>query len=138
MTEEVMQQLGLKISRANTRDSFMKGVINNLETAFDFCPSAPFLINVVVVDDINKFGIIIRDNLIEHLNGSIHRKQSRAIIPHPEGGNYTIYNEPFVRSLVENTDEIDDQVLCINNGLNDWFIQEGKLDMGTVEEMKGI
>jgi hypothetical protein len=59
MTEEVMRQLGLKISRANTRDDFVKGAINNLEIAFDSCPGTPFLINVVVVDDINKFGIII-------------------------------------------------------------------------------
>jgi hypothetical protein len=117
MTEEVMQQLGLKISQANTRDNFAKGIINNLEVAFDSCPSAPFLINVVVVDDINNFGIIICNDLIEHLNGSIHREQSRAIIPHPEGGFYTIYNEPFVGSPVENPDEIDDQLLCINSGL---------------------
>jgi ribonuclease HI len=138
MTEEVMRQLGLKISCANTRDDFVKGAINDLEIAFDSFPSTPFLINVVIVDDINKFNIIICDDLIEHLNGSIHREQSRAIIPHPEGGHYTIYNEPFVGSPVENPDEIDDQLLCINNGLNDWFIQEGKLDMDIVEETEGI
>jgi ribonuclease HI len=94
--------------------------------------------NVVVVNDINNFGIILHNDLIEHLNGSIHKEQSRAIIPHPEGGFFTIYNEPFVGSPVENPDEIDDQLLCINSGLNDWFIQEGKLDMDTVEETEGI
>jgi hypothetical protein len=110
MTEEVMRQLGLKISRANTRGNFVKGTIKDLEIAFDSCPDAPFQINVVVVDDINNFGIIICSKLIEHLSGSIHREQSKAIIPHPEGRYYTIYNEPFVGSPVENPDEIDDQL----------------------------
>jgi hypothetical protein len=43
MTEEVMRHLGLKISRANTRDDFVKGAINDLEIAFDSFPDAPFL-----------------------------------------------------------------------------------------------
>ena len=69
-----MHQLGLKISQANTIDNFTKGIINNLEVAFDSYPSAPFLINVVIIDDVNNFRIIFRSDLIEHLNGSIHKK----------------------------------------------------------------
>ena len=69
-----MQQLGLEISQANTIDNFAKGIINNLEVAFDSCPNAPFLINVVVVNDINNFEIILHNDLIEHLNGSIHKE----------------------------------------------------------------
>jgi hypothetical protein len=138
MTKEVMHQLGLKISRENTRDSFAKGIINNLEVAFDSCPSAPFLINVVNIDDVNNFRINLRNDLIEHLNGNIHKKQSKATIPQPEGGCFTVYNEPFVGSPVETPYEVNDQLLCINSGLNDWFIQEGKLDMDTVEETEGI
>jgi hypothetical protein len=49
MTEEVMRQLGLKISRTNTKDDFVKGAIKDLEVAFDSCPDAPFRINVFVV-----------------------------------------------------------------------------------------
>jgi hypothetical protein len=92
MTEEVMQQLGLEISQTNTKDDFVKGTIKDLEVAFDSCLDAPFLTDVFIVDDINKFGIIICDNLIAHLSGSIHREQSKAIIPHPEGGHYTVHN----------------------------------------------
>jgi hypothetical protein len=57
MTEEVMHQLGLSLSQANTRGDFAKGIINNLEVAFDSCPSAPFLINVVIIDDVNNLGL---------------------------------------------------------------------------------
>ena len=106
--------------------------------AFDSYPSAPFLINVVIVNDINNFGIILRNDLIEHLNGSIHKEQSRANILHLEGGFFIVYNKPFVGSPVETPDEVNDQLLCINSGLNDWFIQEGNLDMDTVEETEGI
>ena len=122
MTEEIMHQLGLKISRENTRDNFTKGIINNLEVAFDSCPSAPFLINVVVIDDVNNFGIILRNDLIEHLNGSIYKKQSIATIPHPKGRFFTIYNEPLIGSLVETSDEPSDQLLCIDSDLNKWLI----------------
>ena len=97
-------------------------------------PDAPFWINVFIVGDVNKFGIIICDELITHLGGSIHREQSEAVIPPPEGGHYTIHNEPFVGSPFEDPNEIDDQLLCINKSLSDWFIQEGKLNMYTVEE----
>jgi hypothetical protein len=76
MTEEVMQQLGLKISQINTKDDFVKGAIKDLEVSFDSYSDAPFRINVFVIGDINKFGIIICDELIAHLSGSIHREQS--------------------------------------------------------------
>jgi ribonuclease HI len=138
MTEEVMHQLGLKISRANTKGDFAKGIIDNLKVAFDSYPSAPFLINVVIIDDVNNFEIIFHKDLIKHLNGSIYKKQSKETIPHPEGGFFTIYNEPLVVSPVETSNEENDQLLCINSGLNDWFIQEGKLDMDTIEETEGI
>jgi ribonuclease HI len=138
MTEEVMQQLGLKVSMSNTKDEFVKGAIKDLEVAFDSYPDAPFLMNVFVINDINKFGIIICDELIAHLDGSIHREQSEVVIPHPEGGRCVIRSKPIVGAAVEDPDEVDDQLLCINSGLNDWFIQEGKLNMDTVEETEGI
>jgi ribonuclease HI len=106
--------------------------------AFNSCPNAPFLINVVVINAVNTFGVILHKDLIEHLNGSIHEQQSKATILHLEGGFFTIYNEPLVGSPVETSNEPSDQLLCINNGLNNWFIQEGKLDMDTVEETEGI
>jgi hypothetical protein len=106
--------------------------------AFDSCLSAPFLINVIIIDDVKNSGIILHKYLIKHSNGSIYKKQSKATIPHPEGGFFTVYNEPLVGSPVETSNEENDQLLCINSGLNDWFIQEGKLDMDTVEETEGI
>jgi hypothetical protein len=63
MTEEVMYQLGLRLSQTNTRGEFAKGIINNLEVAFDSCPSAPFLINVVIIDAVNNLGIILHKDL---------------------------------------------------------------------------
>jgi ribonuclease HI len=138
MMEEVMCQLGLILSQTNTGGDFAKGIINNLEVAFDSCPSAPFLINVVVIDAINNLGIILHKDLIEHLNGSIHKQYPKVTIPHPEGGFITIYKEPLVGSPVETSNEPSDQLLCIDSDLNNWFIQEGKLDVDAVEETEGI
>jgi ribonuclease HI len=138
MREEVMYQLGLSLSQPNTIGDFAKGIIKNLEIAFDSCPSAPFLIDVVIIDAVNNLGIILHKDLIEHLNGNFHGQQSKATIPHPEGGFFTLYNEPLVGSLVETFDESSDQLLCIGSDLNNWFVQEGKLDVNTIEETEGI
>jgi ribonuclease HI len=72
------------------------------------------------------------------LNGSIHKTAIQSNIPHPEGGFFTIYNEPFVGSPVETSDEQVTNFYASIVDLNDWFIQEGKLDMDTVEETEGI
>jgi hypothetical protein len=130
MMEEVMYRLGLSLSQTNTEGDFAKGIINNLEVAFNSCPNAPFLINVVVIDAVNNLEIILHKDLIEHLNGSIHKQQSKATIPHPEGGFFTIYNEPLIGSPVETYNETSDQLLCIDSGLNNWFILEGKVRCG--------
>jgi hypothetical protein len=74
MKKEFMYQLGLSLSQTNTGGDFAKGIINNLEVAFDSYSSAPFLINVVVIDAVNNLGIILHKDLIEHLNGIIHKK----------------------------------------------------------------
>jgi hypothetical protein len=74
MMKEVMYQLGLSLSQTNIRGDFAKGVINNLEVDFDSCPSAPFLINVVIVDVVNNLGIMLHKGLIEHLDGSVHKQ----------------------------------------------------------------
>jgi hypothetical protein len=118
MTEEVMQQLGLKISQFNTKDNFVKGAIKDLEVAFDSYPDAPFQMNVFVINDTNKFGIVVCDEFITHLGGSINREQSEVVIPHPEGGHYIIRNKPVAGTSVEDPDEVDDQLLCINSVLS--------------------
>jgi hypothetical protein len=73
MKEEVMYQLGLRLSQTNTGGDFEKGIIKNLEVAFDSRPSAPFLIDVVIVDVVSNLGIILHKGLIEHLDGNFHR-----------------------------------------------------------------
>jgi hypothetical protein len=93
--------------------------------AFDSYPSTPFLIDVVVIDVVSNLDIILHKGLIENLDGSFHRQQSKATIPHLEGGFFTIYNEPLIGSSVETFDEPSDQLLCINSDLNNWFVQEG-------------
>jgi hypothetical protein len=62
-----MHQLGMSLSRPNTRGGFAKGIIKDLEVAFDSCPSAPFFIDVIIVDALNSLGIILHKDLIKRL-----------------------------------------------------------------------
>jgi hypothetical protein len=114
MTEKIMHQLGLSLSRPNTRGGFAKGIIKDLEVAFDSCPSAPFFIDVIIVDALNSLGIVLHKDLIKQLAGSFYEQESKATIPHPEGGFFTLHNEPFVGTPVETHDELSDQLLCID------------------------
>jgi ribonuclease HI len=138
MTEKIMHQLGLSLSRPNTKGGFAKGIVKDLEVSFDSCPSAPFFIDVIVVDALNSFGIVLHMDLIKQLAGSFHEQESKATIPHPEGGFFTLHNEPFMGTPVETHDELSDQLLCIDCDVNNWLVQEGKLDIDTIEEFEGI
>jgi hypothetical protein len=137
MTEEIMHQLGLSLSQPNARGDFAKGVIKDLEVAFNSCPSAPFYI-VMVVDALNNWGIILHKDLIKHLAKSFQNQESKATIPHPEGGFFTLHREPLVGSPVETFDELSDQLLCIDSDVNNWFVQGGSSDIDTIEESEGI
>jgi hypothetical protein len=138
MVEEVMHQLGLSLSQPNDQGIFSKGIIKNLNVAFDSFPSAPFYIDVIVVDALSNWGIVFRKDLITHLVGRFQDQESKVIISHPEGGFFTLYREPLVGSLVETFDEPSDKLLCINNYIDNWFVQGGIPKDDTVKAPEGV
>jgi len=138
MTEKVMQQLGLSLSQPITQVDFAEGIIRNLNVAFDSFPSAPFTIDVFVIDDLSNWGIIFRKDLVEHLVGHFQDQGSKVVTPHPEGGFFTLHREPIVGSLIETPGEPDDQLLCINNGIDNGFIQEASFGGDTTKKPKGL
>jgi hypothetical protein len=93
---------------------------------------------VIVVDALNILGIILHKKLIKHLGGSFDEQESKVTIPHPEGGFFTLHNEPLIGSPVETLDKLSDQLLCIDSDVNNLFVQEGKLYIDTIEESEGI
>jgi ribonuclease HI len=123
MTERVMHQLGLSISQPNTQGGFTRGIIKDLSVSFHAFPDAPFTIDVLVIDTLSNWGILLRKDLIENLTGSFQDQGSKAIIPHPEGGFFTLHKEPITGCLIETPEEPDNQLLCVNNGIESWFIQ---------------
>jgi hypothetical protein len=92
----------------------------------------------MVIDYLINWGIIFHKDLIEHLAGSFQEQGSKVVIPHPEGGLFTLHREPLVGSLIETLDELDDQLLCINNGIDNWFAQEVIPGGNTTETPKGL
>jgi hypothetical protein len=122
MTEEVMHQLGLSLSQPNDQGHFAKGIIKNLNVSFDSFPSARFYIDMIVVDYLRNWGIVFHKDLITHLAGIFQDKESKVIISHPEGGFFTLYKEPLTGSLIETFDEPSDQIICINNDIDNWFV----------------
>jgi hypothetical protein len=78
---------------------------------------------VLVIDALSNWGIILRKDLIENLTRSFQNQGSEAIIPHPEGGFFTLHKDPITGCLIETPDEPNDQLLCVNNGIENWFVQ---------------
>jgi hypothetical protein len=74
--------------------------------------------------------------LIEKLAGSFQDQGSKAIIPLPEGGFFTLHKEPITVCLIEASEEPNDQLLCVNNGVENWFVQGGnfKDELGKTPE----
>jgi hypothetical protein len=138
MTERVMHQLGLSISQPNTREDFTKGIVKDLSVAFHAFPDAPFTIDVLVIDALSNWGIIFCKDLVENLAGSFQNQGSKAIIPHPEGGYFTLHKEPITGCLIETLGEPDDQLLCVNNDIENWFIQEASSRGETTKTPKGM
>ena len=103
-----MHQLGLSLSQPNTQGDFSKGIIRNLNVSFDSFPSTPFTIDMLVIDSLTNWGIIFHKDLVEYLAGNFLNQGSKVIIPHPEGGFFTLHREPIVGSLIETLGEPDD------------------------------
>jgi hypothetical protein len=127
MTKKVMHQLGLDISypNNNTQDGFTRGLIKDLVVSFHTFPDVSFKIDVIVIDTLSSWGILLCKYLVEKLGGSFQDQGSKAIIPHPEGGFFTLHKEPITGCLIEASEEPDDQLLCVNNGVESWFVQGG-------------
>ena len=77
---------------------------------------------MIVIDAMSNLGIILHKDLVRHLARSFHEQESKVTIPHPKGGFFTLYNEPLVGSPVEISDDLNDQLLCIDSDLNNWFV----------------
>jgi ribonuclease HI len=127
MTQRVMHQLGLSISQPynDTRDGFTRGLIKDLVVSFHTCPDVSFKIDVIVIDTLSSWGILLCKDLVEKLGRSFQDQGSKAIIPHPEGGFFTLHKEPITGCLIEASEEPTDQLLCVNNGVESWFVQGG-------------
>jgi hypothetical protein len=95
MNERVMHQLGRSISQPNTREYFAKGIIKDLNVSFHSFPDTPFTIDMLVIDALRNWGIILHKDLVENLAVNFQNLGSEVVIPHPEGGFFTLHKEPI-------------------------------------------
>jgi hypothetical protein len=70
-----------------------------------------------------QLGILLYKDLIGKLTGRFQDQGSKAIIPHLEGGFFTLHKEPITGCLIETFKESNNQLLCANNGVESWFVR---------------
>jgi hypothetical protein len=92
----------------------------------------------MVIDTLSSWGILLCKDLIEKLGGSFQYQGSKAIIPHPKGDFFTLHKEPITGCLIEASREPNDQLLCVNNGVENWFVQVGNFQDEIGKTHKGV
>jgi hypothetical protein len=132
-----MYQLGLNISQPNTQDGFTRYIIKDLIFSFHACHDVSFKIDVMVIDTLSSWGILLCKELIENLTRSLQDQGSKAIIPHPKGGFFNLHKEPITGCLIETPEEPNGQLLCVN-GVESWFVQGGNFKDELEKTPKGI
>jgi hypothetical protein len=95
MTERVMHQLGISISQPNTQDGFTRGIIKDLVVAFHTFPDVSFKIDVIVIDTLSSWGILLCKDLVEKLGGSFQDQGSKGYYTPSRREDFS----PFTRNL---------------------------------------
>jgi len=91
-----------------------------------------------VIETLSNYGILLCKDLIDILNKSFQDQGSKANIPHPKGGFFTLHKEPITRCLIETPKETDNHLLCINNGIESLSIQGENLEDEIRKTLEGI
>jgi len=69
MNERVMRQLGISISQPNIKHNFTLGIIKDLTVAFHTFPDVSFKIDVMVIDALSSWGILLSKYLVTKIGG---------------------------------------------------------------------
>jgi hypothetical protein len=77
------------------------GLIKDLKVSLVAFPDISLVMNNVVIDIPDVWGILLSKEWVATLGGNLHMDLSYATIPHPEGGFVTLYKEHFVQYQVE-------------------------------------
>jgi hypothetical protein len=98
------------VSGVDSKPIMICGLIKDLRVSLSAFPSISVVMDVVVIDIPDAWGMLLSREWVATLGGILHMDLSYATIPHPEGGFVTLYREPFSRHQVESqknpTDEI--------------------------------
>jgi len=120
MTLKVMKQLGLEVTRPygnvcriDSKAIGMCGLIEDLEVFLARYPEIVIVVmGVVVLDVLDKWGMILYGKWAATLGGTLHMDLSYATIPIGDESHAILYNQPKKRMHVE--DPVSDYELDIS------------------------
>jgi hypothetical protein len=92
----------------------------------------------MVIVTLSSWWILLCKNLVGKITESFQDQGSKAITPHPERGFFTLHKEPIIGCLIETLEEPNDQLLCVNNGVESWFVQGGNFEDELIKTPGGI
>jgi hypothetical protein len=130
MPLRVMEQLGLKTTRPyrnvcamDSREVKVFGIIKNLVVHLVVYPDIAILMDVVVIDIPDSWGMLLSRKFSTDLGGSLQMDISYATIPTQEGTFVTLYREQFKRYHVEDPKEpMNEFVYTVDDNMGNYAI----------------
>jgi hypothetical protein len=111
MTLKVMRQLGLEVTRPygnvcgiDSKAISTYGLIENLEVHLARYPEIVFVMDIVVVDIPDIWGMLLSRKWAATLGGTLQMDLSYATIPIGNEAHVILYNQPMTRAHVEEID----------------------------------
>lgn len=107
MSLKVTNQFNLEITQPcrnvcgiDSRAILVCGLIKDLKVSSITYPDIPLLMDVVLIDIPNAWGMLLSRESIATLGSNLQMDLSYATIPHPKGGFVTLYRKPMPLSLI--------------------------------------
>jgi hypothetical protein len=124
---KVMNQLGLNITRPyrnltgiNSRAIHVCGLIKDLKVSLATYLDISLLMDVVVIDVLDAWGMLFSRKLVATLGGSLQMDLSYATIPNHEGGFVTLYRELVVRYQVEGPQSLMNEIMYLDDMMGEF------------------
>jgi ribonuclease HI len=129
MTKKVMEQLNLRISRpyhnicaldSQTIEVF--GLIKGLQVYLKAFPDIRIEMDIVVIDVLDLWGMLINRKSAADLGGNIQMDLSYATLPTPDGGTFKLNREVYRKVHVEKPEVPIDELVYEEEGLANYAI----------------
>jgi ribonuclease HI len=129
ITKKVMEQLNLRISRPyhnicalDSQTIEVHGLIKGLQVHLAVFPDIMFEMDIVVIDVLDVWGMLLNRKAAADLGGSLQMDLSYATLPTPDGNTFKLNREVYRKYHVEDSKNPKNELTWTDEGLGNYAI----------------